>query len=133
MDFQFAEKDTLQSQGPVMQSDGATAAAGEPPIDRTHLFRMTLGDHALAREVLALFDRQIETLIGRIGAAEPSTVPALAHTLKGSARGVGAFPMARAAEALETALPAARAPALAALAAAAAEARAAIANILGEA
>jgi HPt (histidine-containing phosphotransfer) domain-containing protein len=118
-----------------MQSDGATAArsaaAGEPPIDRAHLFRMTLGDHALAREVLALFERQIETLIGRIGAAEPSAVPALAHTLKGSARGVGAWPIARAAEALEAAPPAARAPALAALRVTAAEARAAIADILG--
>ena len=117
-----------------MQSDGATAArsaaAGEPPIDRTHLSRMTLGDHRLAREVLALFDRQIETLIERIGAAEPSAVPALAHTLKGSARGVGAWPVARAAEALEAAPPAALAAALAILAAAAAETRTAIADIL---
>jgi HPt (histidine-containing phosphotransfer) domain-containing protein len=118
-----------------MQSDGATVphrpAAGEPPIDRTHLARMTLGDPALAREVLALFDRQIETLLGRIDASEPAGVPALAHTLKGSARGVGAWPMARAAEALETAPAAARAAALAALVAAAAETRAVIADILG--
>jgi len=118
-----------------MPSDGATAArsaaAGEPPIDRAHLSRMTLGDHRLAREVLALFDRQIEILVERIRAAEPAAVPALAHTLKGSARGVGAWPMARAAEALEAAPPAARASALEALAAAAAEARATIADILG--
>jgi HPt (histidine-containing phosphotransfer) domain-containing protein len=121
----------------TMQSHGATAprsaAAGEPPIDRTHLFRMTLGDHALEREVLALFDRQIETLVGRIGAAAPPDVAALAHTLKGSARGVGAWPMARAAEAVEAAPPAECARALAALAAAAAETRATIADILGAA
>jgi hypothetical protein len=118
-----------------MQSDGATAAwraaAGESAIDRAHLSRMTLGDRALECEVLALFARQIETLIGRIGAAGPADMPALAHTLKGSARGVGAWPMARAAEAVEVASPAARAGALAALAAAAGEARATIADILG--
>ena len=94
---------------------------------------MTLGDHALEREVLALFDRQIETLVGRIGAAEPPDVATLAHTPKGSARGVGAWPMARAAEAVEAAPPAERARALAALAAAAAETRATIADILGAA
>jgi HPt (histidine-containing phosphotransfer) domain-containing protein len=119
----------------TMQSHGATAArdaaAGEPPIDRTHLLRMALGDHALAREVLALFDRQIDMLIERIGAADPTDVAALAHTLKGSARGVGAWPMARAAEAVEAAPPDEQARAVAALVAAAGKARAAIADILG--
>jgi HPt (histidine-containing phosphotransfer) domain-containing protein len=119
-----------------MQSHTAAAGVGTPaedPIDRTHLFRMTLGDHALEREVLALFDRQIEMLIERMREVDPSGVAALAHTLKGSARGVGAWPMARAAEAVEAAPPAALAPAVAALAAAAGEARAAIADILGTA
>ena len=109
----------------------AAAPADEPPIDLAHLFRMTLGDHALEREVLALIDRQIDMLIERMGEVDPSCVGALAHTLKGSARGVGAWPMARAAEAVEAALPAELAPAVAALAAAAGEARAAIAEILG--
>lgn len=119
-----------------MQSDRATAqatAAGEPPIDRAHLFGMALGDHALEREVLALFCRQVDTLVERIRAADPPEVPALAHTLKGSARGVGAWPMARAAEVVETAAPAELARAVAALAAAAGETRAAIADILGAA
>jgi HPt (histidine-containing phosphotransfer) domain-containing protein len=111
----------------------AAAAAGEPPIDVTHLARMTLGDHALEREVLALFDRQIDMLIARMGEVGPSGVAALAHTLKGSARGVGAWPMARAAEAVEAAPPAEFAQALAALATAAGETRAAIADILGTA
>ena len=52
------------------------------------------------------------------------------HTLKGSARGVGAWPMARAAEAVEAALPAEFATAVAALATVAGETRAAIAGIL---
>ena len=119
------------------QSFGATAAqataAGEPPIDRTHLSRMALGDHALEREVLALFDRQIDLLVERISAADASDVMELAHTLKGSARGVGAWPMARAAEAVEAAPPAELAHAVAALAATAGETRAAIAGILGSA
>jgi HPt (histidine-containing phosphotransfer) domain-containing protein len=117
-------------------------ATDEQAIDLTHLFRMTLGDHGLEREVLALFDRQIGMLIDRmiahlnahlnahLAAADASCVAALAHTLKGSARGVGAWPMARAAEAVETAPPAELAPAVAALAAAAGATRAAIAEIL---
>ena len=114
----------------AMHPDGAAAAA-EPAIDLAHLSRMTLGDHALEREVLALFDRQIDMLIARMAEVEPSCVGALAHTLKGSARGVGAWPMARAAEAVEAAPPAGLALALAALAAVAGETRAAIAGILG--
>ena len=106
------------------------APAHEPAIDRIHLHRMTLGDHGLEREVLALFDRQIDLLIDRMRAVDASCIPALAHTLKGSARGVGAWPVARAAEAVEAAAPAELAPAVAALAEAAGEARAAIAEIL---
>jgi len=86
---------------------------GEPPtplagddqaIDFAHLFRMTLGDHSLEREVLALFDRQAEMLIGRMAGSEPAEVAALAHTLKGSARGIGAFGVATAAESVEAAV-----------------------------
>jgi len=121
-----------------MHSSGVKAmpeadAAGEPAIDVAHLSRMTLGDHALEREVLALFDRQIEALIARMGELEPSGVAALAHTLKGSARGVGAWSMARAAEAVEAAPPAELAPALASLVTVAGETRAAIADMLSPA
>jgi HPt (histidine-containing phosphotransfer) domain-containing protein len=120
----------------MMQSNGAagTRVAGtmdDPAIDRAHLFRMTLGDRALEREVLVLFDRQIEMLIGRMREPDPSGLAELAHTLKGAALGVGAWPMARAAEAVEAAPPAQLASAVAALAAAAGETRGAIAGILG--
>ncbi|HEY2136219.1 MAG TPA: Hpt domain-containing protein [Xanthobacteraceae bacterium] len=110
----------------------ARAAPGgtDEPIDFTHLFRMTLGDHGLEREVLALFDQQVDILLARMGEVDPSCVPALAHTLKGSARGIGAWPVARAAEAVEAAPRAELQPAVAALATAAAEARAAIAALL---
>jgi HPt (histidine-containing phosphotransfer) domain-containing protein len=72
-------------------------------IDRTHLFRMTLGDHALECEVLQLFDQQAGMLIARMREANPAGVAALAHTLHGSARAIGAWAIARAAETLEVA------------------------------
>jgi hypothetical protein len=111
-------------------ASAAAPPAGEQAIDRRHLFRMTLGDHALEREVLALFDHQVGMLIARMGTVDAACVAALAHTLKGSARGVGAWPVARAAEAVEAAAPAELAPAVAALAAAADAAHAAIEDIL---
>ncbi len=114
---------------PASAAERTATAAVEPPIDREHLSRMTLGDDALEREVLALFERQVDLLMGRMSAADPAAVAAFAHTLKGSARGVGAWSMVRAAEAVETALPHERAAAVAALAAAADDARSAIAAI----
>jgi HPt (histidine-containing phosphotransfer) domain-containing protein len=93
---------------------------------------MTLGDHSLEREVLALFDRQAEMLIGRMAGNEPAAVAALAHTLKGSARGIGAWGVASAAEAVETASNSSGdvVPAVEALSCAAARAREAIAGRL---
>lgn len=73
------------------------------PIDREHLARMTLGERSLEREVLALFDRQSDLLLGRMLKAAPAVAAAAAHTLKGSARGIGAWRVANAAEALELA------------------------------
>jgi HPt (histidine-containing phosphotransfer) domain-containing protein len=72
-------------------------------IDETHLQRMTLGDRRLEREVLELFVRQTTIMLGRIVGAQPAMAAAAAHTLKGSARGIGAWRVARAAEFVETA------------------------------
>ncbi len=72
-------------------------------IDASHLERMTLGDRRLEREVLELFVRQTTILLTRIAGAEPPMAAAAAHTLKGSARGIGAWRVARAAELLEQA------------------------------
>jgi HPt (histidine-containing phosphotransfer) domain-containing protein len=77
-------------------------SAGET-IDTAHLSRMTLGERSLEREVLALFDRQAEILLPRIRHGAPAVVAVSAHTLKGSALGIGAFRVARAAEAVELA------------------------------
>ena len=72
-------------------------------IDEHHLRRMTLGDHRLEREVLELFLRQTTLMLNRIVGAEPPLAAAAAHTLKGSARGIGAWRVARAAELVEQA------------------------------
>src|SRR5277367_1271306 len=80
---------------PLVPDDG--------PIDLDHLKRMTLGDESLEREVLAMFSAQSVSLIGAL-AALPAEARALVHTLKGSARAIGAFAVADAAAALETAL-----------------------------
>jgi HPt (histidine-containing phosphotransfer) domain-containing protein len=78
-------------------------APGDGPIDFDHLRRMTLGDAALEQEVLAMFSAQCSKLV-RTLAAMPADASALAHTLKGSARAIGAFAVGDAAARLETAI-----------------------------
>lgn len=73
------------------------------PIDHQHLARMTLGDAGLECEVLALFSAQAASLMATLQALPPDAA-ALAHTLKGSARAIGAFGVAEAADELEQAL-----------------------------
>ena len=80
---------------PLVPDDG--------PIDLEHLRRMTLGDAGLEREVLAMFAGQTARLIEALAALPPEAAE-LAHTLKGSARAIGAFGVADAAEGLEAAL-----------------------------
>jgi HPt (histidine-containing phosphotransfer) domain-containing protein len=78
-------------------------APDDGPIDIEHLRRMTLGDASLEREVLAMFSAQATRLV-RALATLPADAGALAHTLKGSARAIGAFQAADAAARLEAAL-----------------------------
>jgi HPt (histidine-containing phosphotransfer) domain-containing protein len=86
-------------------SSRLTAVGPQRPvvIDEDHLGRMTLGDRSLEREVLEIFVRQTAIMLGRISDAQPSLAAATAHTLKGSARGIGAWRVARAADWLEQA------------------------------
>ncbi|MEA2837717.1 MAG: hypothetical protein QOD89_2267 [Bradyrhizobium sp.] len=77
---------------PLVPDDG--------PVDIAHLRRMTLGDARLEREVLAMFAGQAARLIGAL-AALPADAAEIAHTLNGSARAIGAFRVAEAAEAFE--------------------------------
>jgi HPt (histidine-containing phosphotransfer) domain-containing protein len=77
---------------PLVPDDG--------PIDIAHLQRMTLGDASLEREVLMMFSAQALGLSGAL-ANLPSDAATLVHTLKGSARAIGAFAVADAATDLE--------------------------------
>lgn len=80
-----------------------TAASFERPIDLVHLARQTLGDRSLEREVLNLFVVQARSVLTQMETAHPGRSRAdLAHTLKGSARSVGAWHVAQEAEACET-------------------------------
>jgi HPt (histidine-containing phosphotransfer) domain-containing protein len=91
----------------VMTASSLTVASRDRKptiIDDDHLGRMTLGDHRLEREVLQIFVRQTIIMLGRITGPEPALAAAAAHTLMGSARGIGAWQVARAAERLERAI-----------------------------
>jgi hypothetical protein len=106
----------------------------ESVIDLAHLARMTLGEARLEAEVLRLFDRQSEILLARMRDATPAAAAAFAHTLKGSASGIGAWGVAAAAEAVETSVKRSTAgatvSAVARLAAAVAAVKAEIADLL---
>ena len=75
----------------------------ETAIDVQHLGRMTLGEAALEAEVLGLFSAQSADLVGRLKTI-PADAAALANTLKGSARAIGAFRVAEAALGVEAAM-----------------------------
>ena len=81
--------------------DAPPLAPADQAIDLDHLARMTLGERTLEREVLTLFDRQASILLARMRDAVPAAMAAFAHTLKGSARGIGAWRVAEAADAVE--------------------------------
>ena len=101
-------------------------APTDDPLDREHLSRITLGDGGLEREVLELFLQQAGVMLGRAAGGNRAIAAIAAHTLKGSARSIGVWRVALAAEAVEFAGDAARREAIEALAGAIEEARAAI-------
>lgn len=74
-----------------MDSDTPLHLQG-PVVDKAHLERMTGGDQELALEVLGLFREQIELWSKLL---QPGTDTQdwgnAAHTVKGSARGIGAW------------------------------------------
>jgi HPt (histidine-containing phosphotransfer) domain-containing protein len=87
-------------------------APDDGPIDFEHLKRMTLDDAGLEQEVLAMFSAQSAKLLATL-VTLPEEAGALAHTLKGSARAIGAFAVAEAAARLEAVLADGRDPAAA--------------------
>ena len=64
------------------------------PVDLVHLARQTLGDRAVEQEVLGMFMHQLAATHERLASADEEERRMLAHGLKGSARGIGAFAVA---------------------------------------
>jgi HPt (histidine-containing phosphotransfer) domain-containing protein len=85
-------------------SCGSAGAAAAPAaaIDRAYLARFTMGNEALAQEVLELFAAQAPVVLDRLRRAQSDADWRLAaHTLKGSAAAVGARQLQRWAELAE--------------------------------
>lgn len=80
----------------------ASGQRGDTPIDWAHLSRFTLEDSALEQEVLGLFAQEAPRYLARLQTAtsRKDWIEA-AHTLKGSARAVGAWAIAECAQAAE--------------------------------
>lgn len=70
-------------------------------IDLDHFEAATFGDRALQHEVLTLFEAQASKLVETIRGEDGKARLEAAHTLKGAASGIGAFALAKAAEAVE--------------------------------
>ena len=88
-------------------------------IDLDHLARYTGGEKQLNAEILRLFDSQIASMVaelnGLITSGDAKRWREVAHTIKGAARGVGAFSMGDAAAKAEPVNPANSAEAKAAI------------------
>lgn len=81
-------------------------AAGQP-IDLVHLSKFTMGRRDLEAEILGLFRQQLAVSLEKLAAAaqengNDKAWGEAAHTLKGSARGVGAWALADATADAET-------------------------------
>jgi HPt (histidine-containing phosphotransfer) domain-containing protein len=78
---------------------------GQTAIDLEHLARYTGGERALNEEVLRLFDGQVTAMVAELRALLASRDAKrwreVAHSIKGAARGVGAFSMGDLAAAAE--------------------------------
>ncbi len=75
-----------------------------------HLARYTGGERALNAEILRLFDGQVTEMVAQLTALlsqrDAKRWREITHTIKGAARGVGAFGMGEAAAAAEPVDPA---------------------------
>src|SRR6267142_5763327 len=88
---------------------GHTAMAKrEQPVDIEHLNTYTGGDGVLNEEILQLFATQCREMMDRLeslasGDADAKSWRETTHTLKGAARGIGAFALGNAAAEAEKA------------------------------
>lgn len=78
------------------------SASSANPVDLVHLSRQSLGDRSLEREILSLFKSQSVLYLERLSNANSSDERKLAaHTILGSARGIGAWTVAHEAKSIE--------------------------------
>ena len=89
----------------AQMSEAVQITSSEPAtlhVDMDHLLHYTMGDEKLAREVLGLFSTQGRLYLEQLASAtDAKGRKAAAHTLKGSAQGVGAHDVANKAYAAE--------------------------------
>lgn len=83
--------------------DFTQEAGDDRPVDLVHLAKYTMGNRSLEKEVLKLFCCQAELYVDRLNdASDVQAWQEAAHTLKGSARGIGAWDVADAADRAES-------------------------------
>lgn len=91
---------TMSEGNGEMRAQASTAR----PIDLVHLSTYTLGNSSLEAELLGLFRNQADVYISRLEAATSADEwKNTAHSLKGSAKGLGAWTVAMLAEQAEAA------------------------------
>ena len=92
----------MKSEMTVIEVQTDTSTSDCRPVDLVHLSRLTLGNRDLEQEVLQLFIRQSSIYLKRLSeASDKKSWCDAAHTIKGSAKGIGAWKVAEIAEAIE--------------------------------
>ena len=80
----------------------ASRASGHSkPLDLVHLCNQTQGDTVLEKEVLGIFVAQSQVYLNMMNCSDVETRIRAAHSLKGAARGIGAFELAELAQEVE--------------------------------
>lgn len=93
----------MLTKGAIQATQNADAGAADPAIfDRKHLSQYTGGDDALERELVGLFLAQFAPVQAQLNeAASADDWKFAAHSLKGSARSIGAPRIAALTEEIE--------------------------------
>ena len=77
-------------------------AGNAKPVDLVHLETQTQGDKALEREILSMFRSQSQIYMKMmLNSCDVTNRIRAAHSLKGAARGIGAFELAERAQEVE--------------------------------
>jgi len=89
-------------QDPNQPPDREQALDTSAALDLVHLSRQTMGDNKLEREILAMFSNQCEVFERSLTVTDrPQQLAEIAHQMKGCAKSVGAWQVAKEAGKLE--------------------------------